>query len=63
MWILILISVAINEAGNYEAMIEKSYKFDDIIGCFEGREQLLVDLELWDGYFPKGKQAVCIQVN
>ena len=58
MWVLILITLS---EGIASAEAHSYYR--NMSDCFEGREQLLVDGEHYDGYFPSGHQAICLEVE
>ena len=67
MWVLIYI-IAVNAAIANSGIIAVNaygpkHTFPDMISCFEAREQLSVKLfNSEPGYYPKGYQAICIQV-
>jgi hypothetical protein len=56
MWILVLITIL-----NGEPSIEKVDGFSTFNECFENRDNLLVEYEAYDGFFPPGTQAICIK--
>ena len=58
MWVLIL--VLLSSTGHTEAaLIGQGVTMAD---CFQKREELLINVDRYDGYFPAGMQAVCIKL-
>ena len=37
--------------------------YDDMSKCFFARENLAVDLDSFNGYFPVNHQAICVRVE
>ena len=64
MWVLVFINLMINaDSGYKEPVVEGWYEFKTMEQCFHGREKLLLDLGILDGFYPDNTQAVCIQTN
>lgn len=53
---LILITILSN--GDVYATDYGNY--NNIAECFDQRDNLLVEEQAYDGYFPVGKQAICL---
>jgi len=51
------------DSGYKEPVVEGWYEFKTMEECFHGREKLLLDLGILDGFYPDNTQAVCIQTN
>lgn len=63
-WVLVFVNIMFNaEAGYKEPVIEGHWTYDSMIECFHARDQLLVDLGIYDGIPPVNTQLVCIRSN
>jgi hypothetical protein len=64
MWILVFINVMFTLPSGYdEPYIEAWWELETMEDCFEARDQVLVELEAYNGVPPKGTQLVCINNN
>lgn len=65
MWVLVLVNMMYNfDAGYQEPVIEAWYDgYTSMDKCFMARDQLLLDLGVTTGYYPKGTQAICLEVD
>ena len=59
-WILVYITIAYGEPMAVNAMGPRYY-FDTIHDCFWMREAIAEKVGGQDGYYPPGKQAICIK--
>jgi hypothetical protein len=64
MWMLVFINIAFTPLSGYdEAYIQATWNFNTMEECFEGRDLVLAELEIYDGFPPKGIQLVCINFD
>ena len=61
-WMLIYVMIANGEPMVVNAMGPRQ-TFDWMYECFTARDKLSDNVGGVNGYFPKGKQAVCIQLD
>jgi len=64
MWTLVFINMILNANSGYkEPVVEAWYEYESMRECFLARDQLLIELGSFSGYFPINTQAVCIETN
>jgi len=61
-WVLIYIMIQGKDVYAVNAM-GPGTTFQDINSCFMMREEVLKHSGSTDGYFPPGKQAICVKVK
>jgi len=59
MYVLIMITLLSVTEVNSEIHGE----YDNMMSCFDARDNILVEEEHWNGLFPDGRQAVCIKTE
>ena len=55
MWVLVLITLTGVVPSSQAYSIHSTMS-----ECFDGRDQILIDRQRWDGHFPAGVQAICM---
>ena len=67
MWALVMVMVSLDtNQPDVDVVWSDSYLtslHQTMADCFEGREDLLVDSEQYDGHFQTGVQAVCVRLE
>lgn len=64
MWMLVFINIVFTLPSGYdEAFIEATWDFQTMEECFIARDLVLAELEVYDGFPPKGIQLVCINYD
>jgi len=64
MWMLVFINIAFAPSSGYdEAYVEATWNFNTMEDCFDGRDLFLTELEIYNGFPPKGTQLVCINFD
>jgi len=63
MWILVYIVIGLNMTPSAVNAMGPRFTFDTMTECFMKREALSVTVGGNDGYFPEGKQAVCVYIG